>query len=70
MFNFNYITKEDIKEHNPNCPEIPDHLYRILIVESSGSGKTNALLNLINNVSNIDKILYMLKNNMKQNISY
>ena len=70
MFNFNYITKEDIKEHNPNCPEIPDHLYRILIVESSGSGKTNALLNLINNVPNIDKILYMLKNNMKQNISY
>ena len=70
MFNFNYITKEDIKEHNPNCPEIPDHLYRILIVESSGSGKTNALLNLINNVPNIDKILYMLKNNMKQNINY
>ena len=61
MFNFNYITKEDIKEHNPNCPEIPDHLYRILIVEGSGSGKANALLNLINNVPNIDKILLYAK---------
>ena len=61
MFNFNYITKEDIKEHNPNCPEIPDHLYRILIVEGSGSGKANALLNLINNVLNIDKILLYAK---------
>ena len=33
MFNFDYITKEDIKEHNPNWPEIPDHPYRILIIE-------------------------------------
>ena len=23
MFNFDYITKEDIKEHNPKWPEIP-----------------------------------------------
>ena len=29
MFNFDYITKEDIKEHNPNWPEIPDLLYQI-----------------------------------------
>ena len=43
MFNFDYITKEDIKEHNPNWPEIPNHPYRIL-VGSSGSGKTNSLL--------------------------
>ena len=32
MFNFGYITKENIKEHNPNWPEIPDHPYRILII--------------------------------------
>ena len=31
MFNFDYIKKEDVKEHNPNWPEIPDHPYRILI---------------------------------------
>ena len=36
MFNFNYITKEDIKEHNPNWPESPHHPYRILIVFESG----------------------------------
>ena len=46
MFNFDFITKEDIKEQNPNWPQIPDHLYRILTVRGSGSGKTNALLNL------------------------
>ena len=56
MFNFDYITKEDIKEHNSNWPEIPDHPYIILIVGGCGSGKTNALLNLINNEPDIDKI--------------
>ena len=39
MFNFDYITKEDIKEDNPNWPEIPDHPYGILIVGRSESGK-------------------------------
>ena len=48
MFNFDYITKGDIKEHNPNWSEIPDHPHRILIAGGPGSGKTNALLNLIN----------------------
>ena len=61
MFNFDYITKEDIKEHNLNWPEIPDYPYIILIVGGSGSGKTNALLNLINNETGIDKFFYMLK---------
>ena len=61
MFNFDYITKEDIKEHNPNRPEISDYPYIILIVGGSGSGKTNALLNLINNETDIDKFFYMLK---------
>ena len=41
MFNFDYITKEDIKEHNQNWLETPDHLYRILILEGSGPEKTN-----------------------------
>ena len=47
MFNFDFTTKEYIKEHNPSWPEIPDHPYRVLIVEGSGSWKTNALLNLL-----------------------
>ena len=56
MINFNDITKENIKEHNPNWPQIPDHLFRILIIWSSGSGKTNSLFNLINDKPDIDKI--------------
>ena len=31
---FSYITKEDIKENNPNLPEVIDHQYTILIVGS------------------------------------
>ena len=38
---FDYITKVDIKERNPNWPEIPDHSYKILVVGGSGSGKTS-----------------------------
>ena len=56
MFKFYFITKQDIKEHNPNWTEFHDHPYRILIVGGSGSGKTNALLNLINHEPDIDKI--------------
>ena len=56
MSNFDYITKEDIKEHNRNWLEIPDHPYRILTVRGSGSGKTNALLHPINHEPDIDKI--------------
>ena len=43
MFNFDYITKEDIKKHNPYWPEFPDHLYRILRIEGSGSGKNKCI---------------------------
>ena len=56
MFNFDCISKENIKEHNTKWPEISDHPYRVLIIGGSGSGKTNALLNLINTEPDIDKI--------------
>ena len=69
MFNFDYIIKEDIK-NNQNWLEIPDHPYRILIFGGSGSGKINALLNLKNNEPFIDRISYVLKIHMKQNINY
>ena len=29
MVNFDEVTKENIKKHNPNWPQIPDHSYRI-----------------------------------------
>ena len=37
MFNSDYITKKDIKEHNPNWAEVSGRPYRILIVGGSGS---------------------------------
>ena len=46
MINSDYITKENTKEYNPNWPQIPDLLYKILIIENPGSGIQNALFNL------------------------
>ena len=60
MFNFDYITK-DIKEHNPNWPEISDNQYRVLINWGSGFGKTIALLNLRNHEPDIDKMFLYAK---------
>ena len=57
MNNFDDYVNENKNEHNENWPYILDHPYRILIIiGGSGSGKTNELLNLINNQPNIDKI--------------
>ena len=47
---------ENKVEHNSNQAYIPDNPYRILIIGGSGSGKTNALLNLITNQLDTDKI--------------
>ena len=58
MFNFDYIAKEYIKEQNSNWPKIPDQKYRILIVGDFGSGKTNALLNLINHEPDINFFIW------------
>ena len=61
MINFDDVTKENIKEHNPNWPQIPDHPYRILIIGGSGSGKINSLFNLINNRPDIGKVYLYAK---------
>ena len=61
MINLDSITNENIKGHNEKWPYIPDHPYRILIIGGSGSGKTNALLNLIKEQGNIDKIYLYAK---------
>ena len=50
-----YVSENKI-EHNKNWPYIPGHPYRILIIGGSGSGKTNVLLNLIENQPDINKI--------------
>ena len=58
MINLDSITNENNKKHNEKWPYIPDHPYRILIIGGSGSGKTNALINLINEQNDIDKIYF------------
>ena len=62
MINVDSITNENNKEHNEKWPFIPDHPYRTLIIGGSGSGKTNALLNLIKEQDYIDKIYLYAKN--------
>ena len=47
MFNLDDITNENNVKYNKKWPFIPDHPYRMLIIVGSGSGKANALLNLI-----------------------
>ena len=56
MINFDNYVNENKTKHNKNWPYIPDHLYRILIIGGSGSGKTNDLINLINEQDDIDNI--------------
>ena len=56
MINIYDVTGENIKEHNLNWSQIPDHKYKILIVGGPGSGMTNTLLYLISHQPNIDKI--------------
>ena len=67
---FDDVPKENIKEHNPNWPQIPDYPYRILIIEGSGSGKRNSLFILISQQPDIVKFIYMLKIHVKQNIDF
>ena len=61
MINFDYYPNENKTQHNLKWPYISDHPYRILIIGGSGTGKTNALLNLINNQPDTDKIYLYAK---------
>ena len=58
MINLDSIINENNKEHNEKWSYIPNHPYRILIIGGSGSGKTNTLLNLINEQGDIDKMYF------------
>ena len=55
MIDLDDVAKGNTIEYNPNCPQIPDYPYRILIIGGSGSEK-NTLLSLINHQTGIDKI--------------
>ena len=70
MINFDNYTNENETEHNSKWPYILDHPYRILTVGGSGSGKTNVLLNLINNQPDIDKIYLYAKDQYEAKYQY
>ena len=70
MSNFDEYTNENKIDHNSKWPYIPDHPYRILIIGGSGSEKTNALLNLISNQSDIDNIYLYVKDPYEAKYQY
>ena len=61
MINCDNYANENKPKHSSKWPYIPDHPYRLLIVGGSGSGKTNALLNLLNNQPDICKVYFYVK---------
>ena len=70
MINFDDYTNENKAKHNSKWPYIPDHPYRILIIGGSESRKTNALLNLVNNQPDIDKIYLYAKDPYEAKYKY
>ena len=70
MLSLDSIMKENNIKHTQKWPYIPDHPYRILIIGGSGSGKTNALLNLIKEQDNIDKIYLYAKDLREGNYEF
>ena len=65
MINFDDYVDENKTEHNKNWSYTPDHPYRILIIGGSRFGKTNVLLNLIENQPDFIKYIYTQKIHMK-----
>ena len=70
MINIDSIININNKNHNKRWPHIPDCPYRVLIIGRSGSGKTNALLNLINEQRDIDKIYLYAKDLSESKYEY
>ena len=70
MINFDDYVNENKTEHNPEWPYTPDHPYRILIIGGSGFGKTNELLNLIQDQPKIDKIYLYAKDPYEAKYQY
>ena len=70
MINFDDYVNENRTEHNKTWPYIPDHSYRMLIIGSSGNGKTNLSLNLIEKQPDIDKIYLYAKDPYESKYQY
>ena len=58
---FNYITKQNIRGHNPNWPQNPNHPHKMFIIEGFESGNPDALLHSINHTRCINKIYLYAK---------
>lgn len=61
MTDFDEVIGGNTQEHNPHWPQIPNHSYRMLIVGSFGSWKTNVLISIINHQTGIHKIFLHAK---------
>ena len=70
MINLDNIINENNEEHNEKWPNISDHPHRIPIIGGSGSGKTNKLVNLMNEQRDIDKIYLYAKDLSKLKHEY
>ena len=70
MINFDEITGAQKVPHGVHWPYVPDHPHRILIVGGSGSGKTNALMNLLDHQLDIDKIYLYVKDPFEDKYQY
>ena len=70
MIHIDDYVDENKTIHNKNWPYIPDHPYRILKIGGSAPGKTNLLLNLIQNQSDIDKIYSYAKDPYESKYQY
>ena len=75
LYNYDNDIKENINKHNLNWPQLPHHLYRILLFGGSGSRKTKTWLNLIkqqdnDNHSIIDKTYLYIKDSNDAKYQY
>ena len=70
MINFDNYINENKTKYNKSWPYIPDHSQRILIIGGSGYGKTNLLLNLVENQPDIDKMYLYAKDPYESKYQY
>ena len=70
MINLDNITNNSNNNHKEKWPYIPDDSCKILIIGNSGSGKTNTLLNSINEQKDIDKIYLYAKDLSESKYQY